>query len=98
MTIQRRDVLKGTLGTLGMMSTPVIPRYLYAMTTGSGGFRQFRTPADQAIRDFGSNPEGLARIEQTWSQAMNAWSDQAIVGKPWNQTNNEWNKYRPCVC
>jgi hypothetical protein len=48
----------------------------------------FATPANQAQRDLAEDPQALQRFVASWSRAMDGWSEQAIVGKPWNQTAN----------
>lgn len=49
---------------------------------------QFRSPADQALRDLSGQPEVLKAFTGLWSDYLDGITRQAIVGNPWQMTNS----------
>ena len=54
---------------------------------------QFRSPADQATRDLASDPARLVAFSQLWTGYLDGFTQQSIVGNPWQATNAENTPY-----
>lgn len=48
---------------------------------------KFRSPADQATKDFAGRPELLDRFETLWNTNIDGFTQQAILGNPWTATD-----------
>lgn len=48
----------------------------------------FRSPADQATRDLADQPALLASFAALWNDYLDGFSQQAIVGNPWQVSNS----------
>lgn len=57
----------------------------------------FRSPADQATRDLAHDPARLAAFSELWNQHVNGFTQQAMLGNPWQQTfaANTTNYFNP---
>ncbi|TDV39152.1 hypothetical protein C7405_101269 [Paraburkholderia caballeronis] len=55
--------------------------------------RAFRSPADQAVRDFSDDPAAFAAFTELWSEYLDAIAQQAIVGNPWQASNSSNTPY-----
>lgn len=53
----------------------------------------FRTPADQASRDLAGDPAALDAFGALWTHYLDAISQQAIVGNPWQASNSSNTPY-----
>lgn len=51
---------------------------------------QFDPPAGQDQSDFSSEPSERDAFRARWSQSVEGWTQQAILGNPWNQTNSAY--------
>lgn len=49
----------------------------------------FSSPAGIAEQDFAGDPAGLTAFAETWDGAMNRWTQQAIIGDPWSNLNDD---------
>ncbi len=57
----------------------------------------YRSPADQAKKDFAANPALLDQFDKLWNTNVNGFTQQSIVGNPWTASNssNSTNYFNP---
>jgi hypothetical protein len=81
----------------GPASTPVQPQYTFDPKTNSFKLVHFTTPA--CNNDFPNDPAMYQKLAQAWSQNVNGFTQQAIIGSPWNSLYNSQQTayYNPLV-
>jgi hypothetical protein len=59
----------------------------------------FRSPADQATKDFAGKPALLDQFQAIWNTYVNGFTQQSILGNPWTVSNssNATNYFNPLV-
>lgn len=57
----------------------------------------FRSPADQAKKDFAGKPDLLSRFDQHWNTNIDGFTQQSILGNPWtaSHSSNSTNYFNP---
>lgn len=66
-------------------SVPVTPDNVYDSNSQTWQLQRFTTPA--CNNDFPEDPALYAQLAAAWSQNVNGFTQQAITGDPWNETN-----------
>lgn len=80
-----------------MSGTPIQPQYTFDPTTNSYKLVRFTLPA--CNNDFPNDPASYEKLATLWSQNVNGFTQQAILGDPWNSQDqaNQTGYYNPLV-